>query len=227
MIHNSKKSFTLIELLVVIAIIGLLTGIIIIGLKDAMARGRDARRIAEVNQISKALELYRADHDKYPIQEGDFVCIEEYPDFASEMKPYLPNIPQDPLYPQLDSYEQISKFQCPLRKYCYSYESFDNGQKYAIRAKLEKGDYFSIHSSGVGEINDAEEAKQFGFSYVYSQSQLPEYIVGQMCVKCQSGGFLVCPWAYQTISCREIRAGFSCGRCGLSGPVSIVKCRLR
>jgi len=141
MLHNSKKSFTLIELLVVIAIIGLLTGIIIIGLKDALARGRDAKRIAEVNGISKALELYHADYDKYPIQDRNFVCIEEYPDFASEMKPYLPTIPQDPLYPQ--KWSQGTDW-----IYCYYYRSLLAGKEYMIFLKLEKGTcrYYTVHS---------------------------------------------------------------------------------
>jgi prepilin-type N-terminal cleavage/methylation domain-containing protein len=48
---KTKKAFTLIELLVVIAIIGLLATISVIALNNARAKGRDARRVADIKQI--------------------------------------------------------------------------------------------------------------------------------------------------------------------------------
>ncbi|MDO8620543.1 MAG: type II secretion system protein [bacterium] len=61
-----KKGFTLIELLVVIAIIGLLSSIIFASLTTARMKGRDAVRLSGMNEIQKALELYYANHGKYP-----------------------------------------------------------------------------------------------------------------------------------------------------------------
>lgn len=49
--------FTLIELLVVIAIIGLLSVIAVISLNSARAKARDARRVSDVKQLSKLLEM--------------------------------------------------------------------------------------------------------------------------------------------------------------------------
>ncbi|MCX6793221.1 MAG: prepilin-type N-terminal cleavage/methylation domain-containing protein [Candidatus Falkowbacteria bacterium] len=72
MIHSvleksySKKGFTLIELLVVIAIIGVLSTMAIIALGNARAKARDAKRVADIKQISTALELYYADNNSYP-----------------------------------------------------------------------------------------------------------------------------------------------------------------
>jgi prepilin-type N-terminal cleavage/methylation domain-containing protein len=67
---NNRAGFTLIELLVVIAIIGLLATIVLISVNMARANGRDAKRLSEVNQIQKALELYYNQYGNYPISIG-------------------------------------------------------------------------------------------------------------------------------------------------------------
>jgi prepilin-type N-terminal cleavage/methylation domain-containing protein len=61
------RGFTLIELLVVIAIIGILASIVLASLNSARQKGRDARRIADLNQYQKALTLYYDDNtQQYP-----------------------------------------------------------------------------------------------------------------------------------------------------------------
>ncbi|MFH1173467.1 MAG: prepilin-type N-terminal cleavage/methylation domain-containing protein [bacterium] len=61
-----KKSFTLIELLVVIFIIGILASIIVVSLSSVRAKGRDARRKSDIDQIQKALSLYYNENGSYP-----------------------------------------------------------------------------------------------------------------------------------------------------------------
>ena len=61
-----KDGFTLIELLVVIAIIGVLASIVLAALNTARSKARDANRVAEMQQISKALTLYYDDNGSYP-----------------------------------------------------------------------------------------------------------------------------------------------------------------
>ena len=63
---TKHKGFTLIELLVVIAIIGLLSTLAVVALNNARAKGRDAKRVADVKSIQTALELYFADQNGYP-----------------------------------------------------------------------------------------------------------------------------------------------------------------
>lgn len=58
--------FTLIELLVVISIIGLLASIILVGLNNSRKKARDAKRVGDLNQLAKALELYYNDNRSYP-----------------------------------------------------------------------------------------------------------------------------------------------------------------
>ena len=54
----NKKGFTIIELLVVISIIGLLSTISVVVLNGARIKNRDTRRLADMKQLSTALELY-------------------------------------------------------------------------------------------------------------------------------------------------------------------------
>lgn len=55
-----NRAFTLIELLVVIAIIGILSGFIFVSMSTSINAGKDARRRADVSNISKSLLAYQA-----------------------------------------------------------------------------------------------------------------------------------------------------------------------
>lgn len=65
--RNKKQGFTLIELLVVIAIIGLLASVVLVSLNSARSKSRNAKRVADMNQIAKALELYFNTCNSYPV----------------------------------------------------------------------------------------------------------------------------------------------------------------
>jgi len=64
--RDSQAGFTLIELLVVIAIIGLLSSVVLASLNGARERARDARRLADMQQLRVALELYYSANNRYP-----------------------------------------------------------------------------------------------------------------------------------------------------------------
>ena len=65
---NNEKGFTLIELLVVVGIIGILTALVTVNLQGARERARDAQRKGDLDQVQKALELYKNDQNpqSYP-----------------------------------------------------------------------------------------------------------------------------------------------------------------
>lgn len=56
--NKQQKGFTLVELLVVIAIIGILSAVVLASLNTARERGRDAKRIGDLNNVRLALEFY-------------------------------------------------------------------------------------------------------------------------------------------------------------------------
>lgn len=60
--HISARGFTLIELLVVIAIIGLLSTVIAAPITQARKKGRDGKKVADLHQITGALQQFADDH---------------------------------------------------------------------------------------------------------------------------------------------------------------------
>ena len=62
---RKTKGFTLVELLVVIAIIGLLSVLAVISLSGIQERARDTKRVNDISNIQKAMELVRSESGGY------------------------------------------------------------------------------------------------------------------------------------------------------------------
>ena len=141
-----SKGFTLVELLVVIAIIGVLATMLLLQLGVARQRARDAKRIADVNQVRTAVELYFDDNGMYP-------QVATYAGLASLLAPkYLVLLPLDSLN---------------VSPHVYSY-AYNGNTKYQISAVLEQwaqalGSDADINSTGGGwtgqTVNGAADAK--------------------------------------------------------------------
>ncbi|MCX6793242.1 MAG: type II secretion system protein [Candidatus Falkowbacteria bacterium] len=125
MFLRNKKAFTLIELLVVIAIIGVLSTMAIIALGNARTKARDARRVADLKQISTALELYYNDNSSYPtiITPGQSL---RSPDGNTT---YMGSIPSNPT-PRNDG---------NCGNVDYSYQSSLTGTNYSLGSCLGSG----------------------------------------------------------------------------------------
>lgn len=64
--RKNTMGFTLLELLVVIAIIGIISSATVVNLNQAKAKARDARRLSDITQLRKALEIYYYTVGEYP-----------------------------------------------------------------------------------------------------------------------------------------------------------------
>ncbi len=111
------RGFTLIELLVVIAIIGILSTLAIVALSSARQKARDSKRVADMNQITRALELYYNDSNSYP------TLITPGQPLAFGSTTYLAQVPSNPV-PQNDG-------DCSNNNYTYA-SSGDNNVGYAV-----------------------------------------------------------------------------------------------
>lgn len=69
-VRRSASGFTLMELLLVIALIGILSVIGIGSFTQATVKSKDTQRKNDLNQISKALELFNNDIKRYPYDDG-------------------------------------------------------------------------------------------------------------------------------------------------------------
>jgi prepilin-type N-terminal cleavage/methylation domain-containing protein len=85
------KGFTLIELLVVIAIIGLLASVVLVALNSARTKSRDTKRVSDMNQVIKALEIYYNENNSYPVGTGVFSTSS-----APGLNKFLVTMPKSP-----------------------------------------------------------------------------------------------------------------------------------
>jgi len=117
---QKKAGFTLIEVLVVIFIIGLLASVVLVGLGTFRARGRDARRIADLRSMQIILELYYAKNGEYP----DTTPWDSLETTLKSAGIGASNIPEDPI---------------PSEQYAYG--ASDSRQSYVLSAFLEDPDH--------------------------------------------------------------------------------------
>ncbi len=112
MVFRSVKGFTLIELLVVIAIIGILSTLAIVALGSARQKARDSKRVSDLNQIGKALELYYTNNNTYPsiITAGQAI--------SDGTTTYLSTVPSNPT--------SRTDGGCPNQDYQYQYITATN-----------------------------------------------------------------------------------------------------
>lgn len=99
---ENKYGFTLIELLVVVAVISLLTSLVLVSIRGAAARARDATRIKNIIDIIKMIDGYYIEFGNFP-GEGDTGGAHLSPKCPSDLKndligaDYFGQIPADPL----------------------------------------------------------------------------------------------------------------------------------
>lgn len=63
---SHRRGFSLAELVAVIVIISILAGVVSIRVVKTVQKGRDARRIADIDSLVTALQTYYLDYSQYP-----------------------------------------------------------------------------------------------------------------------------------------------------------------
>lgn len=119
---TNKKGFTILELMVSVAIIAILTSIILVTISGIKERGRDARRLSDVNEIQNALNLYFSSHNIFPVFSTKITITGD--DAFSELlinEKNMPAVPTDPL-PTFGS---------------YTYQSNSGGTNYSLGFCME------------------------------------------------------------------------------------------
>jgi len=140
------KGYTIIELLIVTFIIGLLVALIAVALQGNLAKARDAKRLADLTQIQKALALYYDTNGKYPPIElaktgpENDGCGIDWCVLRDSLSVYLNPLPNDPLGLQ-EEY-----------RYFYSSSSDDN---YGLMVRFESDSNANKVINDGGVHNDA------------------------------------------------------------------------
>jgi len=93
-----KRGFTLIELLVVILILAILAAMIVPRIVARTSDAKQAKALADLANLSKMIETFRLDCDRYPTTEEGLNALREAPADANGWKgPYSSKpIPLDP-----------------------------------------------------------------------------------------------------------------------------------
>lgn len=122
--HHVMRGFTLVELLVVIAIIGLLTSSTAFIVTSVRARARDARRSANIDQLSKALDLYNNQTGAYPVSTSP-LCVDGTDAVSTALQGanLVGEGLKDPIYTDTTN--------------CYRYVSDATGATYSLRYYFE------------------------------------------------------------------------------------------
>lgn len=132
------RGFTLIELLVVISIIGMLSSVVLASMNTARVKARDAARLAGLQEIQNALELYYSTNGSYPVVQGYLTPssnVNWTTGLGVSLAPYLKQLPTD--------YSTGG----------FLYSSTNGGQKYGLATGLDSSSHTTLMANDGGRYS--------------------------------------------------------------------------
>ena len=101
--QRPATGFTLIELLIVVAIIAILAAIAVPNFLEAQVRSKVSRAHADMRSLANAVEAYRVDHNRFPLDGDDFAQPQSF-DVLTRLVvlttpiAFIASIPEDPFH---------------------------------------------------------------------------------------------------------------------------------
>ena len=125
-----KRGFTILELLIVIAVIGMLASIIFVAFANVQSKSRDTRRIEDMREIQKALNLYYIDGNRFPQSSTAVALTGDDPvSEALVASGAIAGISGDPVSPEFNyTYQATSSAQYIIR-FCLETDTVPNYQQ--------------------------------------------------------------------------------------------------
>jgi prepilin-type N-terminal cleavage/methylation domain-containing protein len=138
--NKARAGFSLMELIIVLLILVTIAGIALPRLGSATERAYDMRRMADLNTIQKALELYHADNGTYPVVSGWSGDAPSYGGHGyTSTDPYIPGLIPD----YLEMLPKDPDTAYPVSGKGYLYKS--NGTNYKVLAHQTPNKYPDDH----------------------------------------------------------------------------------
>ncbi len=147
-----RHGFTLAEMVAVIVIISLLAGVVTPQVVRSIQRGRDSRRISDINALATALQTYYMDHGQYPPNtynnHGGWDCTCSGTFIAPLVDgDYLASMPQDPLNRTASG---VSSHTTTSGSYFYNYHRYNAGSS---GMPSERGNFAVIGARSLEVLN--------------------------------------------------------------------------
>ena len=123
-----RAGFSLMELVIVLLILVTIAGIALPRFGKVTEKANDSRRIADLQAVEKALEMYKADHGSYPEVSGWSGDAPSYGGHGYDAEGYIPGLVPD--YIQMLPRDPDKQYPDGSKGYLYK----SNGKEYKFLA---------------------------------------------------------------------------------------------